>query len=139
MVRRPGGFTYLGVLLAIALLGVSLSITAEVWTTTAHRQKLVEVEFVGQQYVLAIASYYDSSWGGPKVLPKDISDLLEDRRGPVIRRHLRRIYLNPFTGSQAWRPINASQGGIEGVEIAIPSRGGEQEVRRFLFRPSATQ
>ncbi len=64
--RRQGGFTYLGVLLAVALIGLGLASASEVWTTVAHRQKLEQVDFAGQQIAQAIGSYYESTPGMAK-------------------------------------------------------------------------
>jgi type II secretory pathway pseudopilin PulG len=68
--QEQRGFTYLGVLLAIALLGIGLVAAAEVWTTTAKRQRIEQLDWVGQQYVQAIGGYYESSPGRAKVFPK---------------------------------------------------------------------
>lgn len=64
--KQERGFTYLGLLLAIALVGLGLSVASEVWVNVARRQKLEQLEFVGQQFVQAIGSYYESTPGPVK-------------------------------------------------------------------------
>ena len=41
--RGERGFTYLGVLFAIAVLGLGLSAASEVWVTTAKRQRMEQL------------------------------------------------------------------------------------------------
>jgi type II secretory pathway pseudopilin PulG len=134
------GFTYLGLLLAIAVLGLALVAASEVWVTTAKRQRLVELEWVGSQYVQAIGSYYESSPGGAKRFPKSIDDLLEDRRVPYARRHLRQAYVNPLTGKNDWELIVAPGGGFVGVRARESTNSEQGEVaaaREFLYVPLA--
>jgi type II secretory pathway pseudopilin PulG len=114
------GFTYLGLLLAVAVIGIGLAVVSEVWATTAHRQRMAELEWVGNQYVQAIGSYYESSPGGTKRFPVSIDDLLEDKRVPFVKRHLRQAYANPMTGKQDWGWIAAPGGGIRGLRIHAP-------------------
>jgi type II secretory pathway pseudopilin PulG len=135
MQRREGGFTYLGLLLAIALLGVGLSAASELWSTTAKRQRQAELAWVGEQYVHAIGSYYESSPGGVKRYPNTIEDLLEDRRVPFVRRHLRQAYVNPMSGRIDWELIAASQGGFRGVRVAEGGIGSARASREFVYVP----
>lgn len=90
------GFSYLGLLFAIAFLGLLLAGAGEVWHTTLKREREAELLFVGRQYAQAIAAYYAATPGDNKQWPKRLEDLLEDRRNPDIRRHLRRLYHDPF-------------------------------------------
>lgn len=130
------GFTYLGLLLAIALLGLGLSAASEVWVTVARRQKLEQLEFAGQQITQAIGSYYESSPGGTKKFPKTLEDLLEDRRYPFVRRHLRQVYVNPFSGTADWELVEAPGGGVRGVRARAAVAGGDATaVREFGYVP----
>ncbi len=134
--RRARGFTYLGVLMAIALLSVGLTAASEVWVTTARRQRMEQLEWVGKQYVQAIGSYYQSSPRGGTTYPRSLQDLLEDKRYPFVRRHLRQIYLNPFTGADDWELVKAPDGGIRGVRGSSGSVGDTATVtREFVYVP----
>lgn len=113
---RQRGFTFLGVLLAVALLSVGLTATSEVWYTTAQRQRAEQGRWVAQEFVTAIGSYYESGPGGVKRFPNQLEDLLEDRRSSGVRRHLRQIYLNPYTGKREWELVPAAGGGFSGVK-----------------------
>ena len=80
------GFTYVGLLLAVALAGVALAAAGTLWSTTAKRDKELELLFVGDQYRRAIGSYYEGT-PGAKRYPQRLEDLLEDKRLAVTRRH----------------------------------------------------
>lgn len=122
--KRERGFTYLGLLLSIAIVGLGLTLASEVWVNVARRQKLEQLEFVGQQFVQAIGSYYESTPGPVKRYPTTLQDLLDDRRNAFVRRHLRQVYVNPFTGLSDWEAVVAPAGGIQGVRTTLPMANG---------------
>ena len=122
---RQSGFTYIGLLFAIAILGITLSTVGVVWSTQLRRDKEAELLFVGDQFRIAIGRYVRS--GGQ--FPLELTDLVEDKRTPVPRRFLRRIYPDPMTGNADWQLILAPQGGIMGVASA--SQGKPIKVARF--------
>lgn len=132
---RHGGFTYLGVLLAIAVMSIGLLAAAEVWVTSARREKMVEVAWIGEQFVQAIGSYYEASPGGRKVFPPSLIDLLEDRRGLVPRRHLRKVYLNPFSGAADWQLVQGPSGGVRGIKVPEIEGLAANADREFVYRP----
>jgi type II secretory pathway pseudopilin PulG len=132
--RRQGGFTYLGVLIAVAVLGIGVSAVSEVWVTHARRQRIEELEWVGQQYVQAIGSYYESSPGTVKAYPRSLQDLLEDRRFVTMRRHLRQVYVNPMSGQADWEMLVAPDGGIKGVAVHRQVDDAAEKIERsFVF------
>ena len=122
---RESGFTYIGLLFAIAILGITLSTVGVVWSTQLRRDKEAELLFVGDQFRQAIGRYVAS--GGQ--YPRSLSDLVEDKRTPVPRRYLRRIYVDPLTGQYDWLPIEVPEGGIIGV--ASPSQDKPIKVAGF--------
>jgi type II secretory pathway pseudopilin PulG len=128
---RERGFTYLGLLIAVALMGISLAVASEVWTKVAERQKMAQLEWVMDQYVKAIESYYYANTGSVHYYPEKMEDLLEDKRDLGVVRHLRRLYVNPMTGLNDWSLVPAPAGGIKGVEVALPNKN----VKR-MFMPS---
>ena len=132
--RNQRGFTYLGVLLAIALASIGITAASELWVTTANRQKISHLEWVGQQFVQAIGSYYESTPGRVKTYPPSMRDLLEDRRLAFTRRHLRQVYLNPFTGRDDWELVPAPGGGIRGVR-AKTHTGAASTTLEFIYVP----
>jgi type II secretory pathway pseudopilin PulG len=113
--RSEAGFTYIGILLAMALFGVALGATGDVWRTAAQREREQELLFVGAQFRNAFVSYYGATPAGQRRYPRVLEDLLEDHRFPVPRRHLRRLYADPITGKPDWVLVDAPGGGIAGV------------------------
>lgn len=135
--HRQSGFTYLGVLLAMALLGIGLSGVSEVWFTTGQRQRAAQSEWVAQAFVNAIGTYYESAPNRVKRYPKQIEDLLEDRRGVVVQRHLRQVYANPFVGEPSWQWLRAPDGGIMGLKVPTWSPGAESLLyTELVYRPT---
>ena len=122
------GFTYLGLLLFIAISGIGLAGVGQLWKTEAQRDREKELLFVGEQYAKAIASYYESSPGGAKSYPAKLQDLLLDDRFPVVKRHLRKLYRDPMTGTDEWGTIR-QQGRIVGVY----SQSATPPIKRYGF------
>ena len=113
---RNAGFTYIGLLFAIAILGITLATVGVVWSTQIRRDKEVELLFAGDQIRTAIGRYRTS--GGQ--YPQALADLLDDKRSAVPRRFLRRIFLDPMTNSADWELVLAPEGGIMGVASHSP-------------------
>jgi type II secretory pathway pseudopilin PulG len=123
------GFTYLGLLIIVAVMGMGLATLGELYSHAAQREKERELLFVGHQFRQAIASYYNSS-PGAKVFPKKIEELLEDKRFPMPQHHLRKLYRDPITASTDWALVEAPGGGFMGVH----SRSDEPPVKTGGFQ-----
>ena len=108
------GFTYLGLLIIVAVMGAGLAAFGQLYSHAAQREKERELIFIGNQFRGAIASYYNKS-PGAKVYPKKLEDLLEDKRFPMPQHHLRRVYSDPMTGKAEWGMVEAPGGGFMGV------------------------
>jgi type II secretory pathway pseudopilin PulG len=114
VMRRDAGFTYLGVLFLVMLLGLGLAGTCEVWSIASQRARERELLWIGNQYARALKSYYQQS-PGIRQYPLRLEELLEDRRFPVPRRHLRQRYADPVNRSAEWGLILNADGRIAGV------------------------
>ena len=112
---RQAAFTYLAVLLLVALLGMGLAASATLIGTAAQREQELELLFVGNQYRQAIGSYYERTPGGAKQFPLTLEALLKDDRHPVTVRHLRKLYNDPMTGKPDWVLVTRGDGRITGV------------------------
>lgn len=119
--RRHCGAAYLILIFAVALSGVLLAGFGQVWSTAARREKEVQLLHVGNAYRQAILSYYNATPGDNKQHPQKLEDLLLDKRFPNIRRHLRQIYPDPFSGKAEWGLI-VEQGRIVGVHSLDPRK-----------------
>jgi type II secretory pathway pseudopilin PulG len=109
---RSAGFTYIGLLIAVVILGFSLAEIGTVWRTQAQREREQELLFIGREFEAAIGSYYAT---GAHQYPQSIDDLLEDKRGPQPRHHLRKLYADPMTGAPDWTLIQSAGLGITGI------------------------
>jgi type II secretory pathway pseudopilin PulG len=96
------GFTYLAVLFLVAITAAGLAALGQSWSTAAQREREAELEFRGAAIARAIASYAKATPNPPVQYPRALEDLLEDKRGMKPRRHLRRLYVDPFTGAADW-------------------------------------
>lgn len=112
--RQPG-FSYLGLLLLLALLSAAAALTVELAGTAAQRSQEAELLDIGEEFNRAFEHYYRSSTGGKPAWPAKLDDLVADPRFPGVVRHLRRIYPNPLNGKLEWGIIPAMGGGIMGV------------------------
>jgi type II secretory pathway pseudopilin PulG len=151
--RREAGFTYLALLLAMAVLGIGLAAAGQSWSSAAQREREAELLFIGDAYRRAIRAYYLASPGAQRY-PQRLEALLADERFPSVRRHLRRLYRDPMTGRPDWVLIEAPGGGVMGVHSRSPERpfktAGFAEANRdlegkaryadwkFFYRPADT-
>jgi type II secretory pathway pseudopilin PulG len=110
---RQQGFTYVAVLFLLVLLGLGLAGTGEAWSLASRRAKERELLWVGNQYARAIRSYHSQS-PGVRQFPVQLEDLVEDRRFPEPRRHLRRLYVDPIT-RDTFDIVRSEDGRIAGV------------------------
>jgi type II secretory pathway pseudopilin PulG len=140
--HRQGGFTYLMLLWWVAISGVLLAALGQQWLTESRRQKEMELVFRGEQIKAAIQSYYDATPVGVKTLPTQWDELLEDRRGPRILRHLRQRWPDPITGSPRWGLIKAGPylKGVYSLSSKTPLRADSdtQTYRDWRFTAAAT-
>lgn len=86
----------------VAVSSVLLAALGQSWAIEARRQREMELVFRGEQIKAALTAYQEATPTLPKVLPTRLEDLLEDRRGPAIKRHLRKLWPDPITGSSQW-------------------------------------
>ncbi len=118
---RELGFTYVWLLVAVAVMAAGLAAIGEVASTAAKREKEAELLFVGDQFARAIAEYSASSPGAPQY-PQKLEDLLADNRYPNARRYLRRVYPDPMSGRADWGLVRGPGGGIIGVHSQSTGR-----------------
>lgn len=106
------GFTYLGLLFAVMVIGLMLTVAARVYRTTVQREREAQLLWVGHAYRMAISAYFAAGHHYPATL----HDLLIDDRFPVPKHYLRQLYPDPMTGHPDWTLIlTPDQSGIQGV------------------------
>lgn len=128
--RTQHGFTYLGLLFVVTLLGAAMAGAGSLWRTTVQRDREQELLFVGNQYRQAIIAYREKAPAGqPLAFPRSIDDLLEDKRWPTLKRHLRKAFRDPITGSTEWGLVEGPGGALTGVYS--PSQAAPLKVAGF--------
>jgi type II secretory pathway pseudopilin PulG len=98
---RQAGFTYLGLMAAIVILGIFLTVASRVWSFSEQRDKEAQLLWVGHQFRMAIGNYYIFDHRYPLTLQV----LLQDDGSPVPLHHLRQLYADPMTGKADWKLI----------------------------------
>jgi type II secretory pathway pseudopilin PulG len=110
--RRDRGFTYLGLLLLVALIGLALAAAGEVAATTAQREREAQLLWVGHEYRSAIARF----WSQRRAFPQTLQELLGTAPDAPLQVHyLRRLYPDPMTNAVDWLLLPAPGGGIMGI------------------------
>src|SRR5437868_825984 len=112
--RSSHGFTYVALLMVIALIGFAASASVSVGSVVARRDAELQLLVIGMEYQRALRSYA----GVPADLttpslgrgPRMLEELLRDPRAPGIRRHLRQLYPDPLTGLNEWGLVRDAQG-----------------------------
>ena len=130
---RQRGFTYIALLLAVAVHGAVLAAAASVWHTAQKRERERELLFIGDQFRSAIRAYATTGPGTTGQLPRTLDDLLLDPRFPGARRHLRKLYVDPMTWKAEWGLVRTPDGhGILGVYSLSPGT----PLKTANFRPA---
>jgi len=128
--QAEGGFTYVGLVIFVAILGLVGAATLKVDSLlrrAAAEQELLEI---GAEYSEALRSYAAATPRGYPTAPPTLQELLKDPRFPGTRRHLRRIYVDPVTGRQEWGIVY--QGDKVGV-LAVYSLSQTQPLKVANF------
>jgi type II secretory pathway pseudopilin PulG len=100
--RCEAGFTYVGLVVFVAILGMVGAATLKVdglLRRAAAEQELLEI---GAAFSAALRSYAAATPQGFAPVPPTLQDLLRDPRFPGTRRHLRKIFVDPVTGAAEW-------------------------------------
>ena len=121
------GFTYLGVLFLIMVMGMGLASAGELWSTASRRDREKQLLWVGTQYAQALRSYYRSSPGLAQY-PTALEDLLDDQRFPTPRHHIRQLYPDPIGGGE-W----SLQRGFDGRITGLSSPSTDKPLKQVDF------
>jgi type II secretory pathway pseudopilin PulG len=124
LICKQRGMALAAVNIVVLVAALSLLIVAA--SARQDRQRLRETEllFIGAQFAHAIESYAKPIDAAGIQFPNDLKDLLLDTRSGVERRHLRRIYDDPMTGTNAWGVVRDQRGiiGIHSTSQTPPLR-----------------
>lgn len=113
--KRPAGFTYVGLLIAVAVMAAGATAALDAGARLQLREQEAELLAIGQEFRAALKSYAEATPVGQPDAPKELGELLRDPRHPGVKRHLRRIYPDPLTGREEWGFARSPDGRIIGM------------------------
>jgi hypothetical protein len=127
---RARGWALLTALLAALLVGLA-GMTAQV-SARVEREREREDELLraGAAIARALASYRASPLAPVQELPKELAELVEDRRGPRVLRHLRTVPLDPATARRDWIVVREA-----GRVVGVRSSSTRPPLRKVGFPP----
>lgn len=129
ILKSSGGFTFLGVMILVMIMGIMLQATGQSWQMLMKREREEELMFRGSQIRDAIVSWNKPRAGQHVATPlRDLKDLLKDPRSMSTVRYLRRLYPDPLTGKE-WVVINDPARGI----IGVASSSKDEPVKKGNF------
>ncbi|HEY8026819.1 MAG TPA: type II secretion system protein [Burkholderiaceae bacterium] len=139
------GIAYLVLLIAIAIIGIAAAASVQIGAIMQRRAAEEELLAIGAEFRHALISYSSATPVGQSNAPPTLEALLKDPRYPNIRRHLRKLYFDPLTGSQQWGVVMSPDGkgivGIHSLSTAQPIKVGNFEplLQSFTDRTSYTE
>ncbi|WP_338845251.1 type II secretion system protein [Massilia sp. W12] len=104
------GFTYIGLLITLALMALVISATVQAGAMLQRRMAEEELLQIGKEYRAALQSYSNATPAGQKRYPPSFKELLKDPRFPHTVRHLRRVYNDPLSGKDEWGIVEPEGG-----------------------------
>ena len=125
--RREAGFSYLLVMLAITVMGLTMTVTARQWKVIVQRELEADLLAKGIEIQTALALYSANKKAG-RVMPGEVypHSLAELTKPP--KPFLRKVYFDPV-GRGEWQLIRAPTGGIMGVR----SKSRERPIKQSNF------
>jgi type II secretory pathway pseudopilin PulG len=116
--KANAGFTYVWVLLAVALTSALLAAAVQSASQRTMRERQLEHAWILEQYRIAMLSYQQLGTASNPAPLESLERLVRDERGGVVRRHLRQLYPNPMTGQVDWSIQYGPAG--EPIGVAAP-------------------
>jgi len=134
---KQHGFTYVSVVILVTIIGLVGAASLRLGVTLQRAFAEQALLDIGMEYSNALASYAAATPQGQPNYPKSFAELLKDPRFPQLRRHLRRVYVDPMTGKAEWGIVKATEnGGILGIyslSKAAPIKIGNFPARFAAF------
>lgn len=137
--RQEAGFSYLIVMMAITVMGLTMTMAARQWKTMVQRELEADLLAKGIEIQTALALYSANAKAG-RAMPGEVypQTLAELTRPP--KPFLRKVYLDPV-GRGEWQLLRAPTGGIMGVRSKSRERPIKQgnfplAVRHFQGKPT---
>ncbi|UTY55756.1 type II secretion system protein [Massilia sp. erpn] len=116
-ISKPArGFTYISVIILVAVIGLVSAATLRLGVVLQRSAAERELLNIGAEFSDALKSYAAATPQGQHPQPRTLNDLLRDPRYQQVRRHLRKIYVDPMTGKPEWGLLTVpNKIGIAGI------------------------
>ena len=126
------GMTYLMVMFAIVLTGITLSAVGKHWNMIVQREKETDLLAKGMEIQNALALYSATMKAGRlapmEVYPQSLAELTR-----LPRPYLRKVYSDPMSGGD-WEYLRAPTGGIMGVRSKSKAKPIKEREFRLAVR-----
>jgi type II secretory pathway pseudopilin PulG len=134
---RQHGFTYLGLIILVTVIGLVGAATLKIDSLLQRAAAEEELLAVGAAFSAALESYAAATPQGQAPQPPSLQELLKDPRTPGLRRHLRKIFVDPMTGGTEWGIVwlgdHAGVVGVYSLSQARPLKVGNFDARFVGF------
>lgn len=139
LTQEERGFSYLMLMIAVVVMGITLSAAARQWTVMVQRELEADLLAKGVEIQNALALYSATMKAGRvmpgEVYPQTLADLTR-----LPKPFLRKVYNDPV-GHGEWEVVRAPTGGIMGVRSKSRSKPIRQQnfplvVRHFQGKPT---
>jgi type II secretory pathway pseudopilin PulG len=131
--QHQGGFTYLGLIVLVTVIGLVGAATLKIDSLMRRAAAEEELLDIGAAFSNALDSYAAATPQGQPLHPPSLNELLKDSRTPGVRRHLRKIFVDPVTGSAEWGIVyQAGQVGV--VAVYSLSKAPPLKIGNFAAR-----
>lgn len=125
------GFSYTFIVFIMLLIGIGMAGAGKVWKKTMQREREAELLFRGNQIKMAIETYYKSGHAGMQFLPREMEDLLKDKRSLTVKRYLRQMYTDPMALDGKWDIVKSPDGRLMGVR----TKSTKEPIKKKDFFP----
>jgi len=131
---RQAGFTYLGLIIFVTIIGLVGAATLKTGALMQRAAAEEELLDIGAAFSAALDSYAAATPQGASPYPPSLKELLKDPRVPGVRRHLRKIFVDPLTGKAEWGVVYLGDGTTGVVAVHSLSTARPLKVANFDSR-----
>lgn len=131
---RQAGFTYLGLIIFVTIIGLVGAATLKIGALLQRAAAEEELLDIGAAFSAALDSYAAATPQGASPYPPSLKELLKDPRVPGVRRHLRKIFVDPLTGKAEWGVVYLGEGTTGVVAVHSLSTARPLKIANFDSR-----
>jgi type II secretory pathway pseudopilin PulG len=125
---RERGFTYLGLIILLAVIGLAGAASLKIGSLLQRAAAEQELLDIGAAFSDALQSYAAATPPNQPQQPASLQELLKDPRFPFVRRHLRKLFVDPITGKAEWGIVHLG-GGETGPVLGVYSLSQAQPLK----------